>query len=107
MIIENEREHLPALVFVDLTGHFPFAYLFVKSVEKLLARRCSREGGAMVQGAAKASKIQQTFFRAREWNAHPIKEVDDLRRHVAHSFYRRLVCEKIAAIDGVVQVLCR
>ena len=33
MIVEDEREHLPAFVFCDLSGDFPAADLFVQRVE--------------------------------------------------------------------------
>ncbi len=55
-------------------------------------------------GAAKATKIEQAFLSAREGNAHAIEEIDDRRRHLAHGFCRRLIGEKVAAVNRVVEM---
>ena len=107
MIVEHEREHLPAFVFVDLAGDFPLANLLVECVQKLLAGRGSGECRAVMQRSAKAAKIEQAFLRARERHAHAIKQINDRRRHVAHAFDRRLVREKVAAVNRVVEMLRR
>ena len=43
-------------------------------------------------------------MRAREGNAHAIEKIDDRRRHFAHGFGRRLVREKVAAVNRVVEM---
>jgi hypothetical protein len=60
-----------------------------------------------MQRSAKPPEIHQPFFCPREWNTHPVKQVDDLRGHIGHSFDRRLVGKKVAAIDSVVEMFCR
>src|SRR4029077_12152361 len=76
-------------------------------VEKLLAGSSSGERGAIVERAAEAAEIEQTFGRAIDRTAHPFEQIDDARSCVAHGFYRRLVGEEVAAVDGVVEVLPR
>src|SRR5687767_865110 len=107
MIVEYERKHLPPFVFCDTLLDFPSPHLFIERVEKLLTRRRSGESRAMVQGPAETSEIEQAFFRTSERHSHPVEEVNDFRRHVAHSFDRPLVCEKVSAVHGVVKMLGR
>src|SRR5215813_8569055 len=104
MIVEHEGKHLPSFVFVDPTLNFPSADLFVESVQKLLACRSSSERSTVMERTAKSAKIEQAFARPRERHSHAIEKIDDLRGHVAHSFYRRLICEKVAAVYGVVEM---
>ena len=52
-------------------------------------------------------RLTKAFFGSREWYTHSIKKIDDLRSHVGHSFDRRLVGQKVATIDRIVEVLCR
>ena len=59
----------------------------------------------LIQRPAEAAEIQQSFGRAIERHAHAIEQVDDSRRRVAHLLHRRLVGEKVAAVDRVVKVL--
>ena len=54
--------------------------------------------------AAEATEVEQSFVRAREGNAHAIEQVDDRRRHFAHGFGGRLIGEKVAAVNRVVEV---
>ena len=107
MIVEHKREHLPALVFVDLAGDFPFADLLIERVQKLLSGRGSGKRRPMMQRSAKAAKIEQAFVCSRKRHAHSIEEINDLRRHVAHPLDRRLVGQKVAAINRVVKMLPR
>ena len=95
----------PSLVFLDLAFGFVAPHLLVERVEKLLAGGGAGEGSAVVQRSAEAAEIEQTFGRAVKWHAHAIEQIDDAGRGLAHRLDRRLVGEKIAAVDGVVKVL--
>ncbi len=81
------------------------AHLLVERVEQLLAGGGAGEGGAVVERAAEAAEIEQSFRGAVEGNAHAVEQVDDAGRGFAHVFHRRLVGEEVAAVDGVVEVL--
>jgi hypothetical protein len=59
----------------------------------------------VVLRAAEASEVEQAFLRAREGHAHAVEEVDDRGSHLAHGLGGRLVGEKVAAVDRVVEVL--
>src|SRR5208337_5456204 len=60
--------------------------------------------GPMMLGAAEAAEVEQTFGRAIEHHAHPIEQVDDRRRRIAHRLDRRLMREKVAAVNRVVKM---
>src|SRR6185295_16365332 len=51
-----------------------------------------------------ASKIKEPFARAREGHTHPIEEINDRWRHLAHRFCRRLAGKKVAAINRIVKM---
>jgi hypothetical protein len=80
------------------------AYLLVERVQQLLAGGCAGEGGAVEERAAEAAEVQQALRRAVEGHAHAVEQVDDGRPLLTHLLHRRLVCEEVAAVDGVVEV---
>ncbi len=84
---------------------FVAAHLFVERVEKLLAGGCAGECGAVIERAAEAAEVEKTFGGAIEGHTHAIEQVDDAGRGLAHGLDRRLVGQKVAAIDRVVEVL--
>ncbi len=92
------------LVLLHLALGFVAADLFVERVEKLLAGGCSGEGGAVIERAAKAAEVEQTFGSAIERNAHAVEQVNDAGSGLAHGLDRRLVGEEVAAVDGVVEM---
>src|ERR1700752_623010 len=104
MVVEPERHHFPVFKLPDLAAYFISSDLFVERVEKLLARRGAGKGGAVMFSAAKATKVEQAFRRSREGNTHAVEQVNDRRRHFAHRFGRRLICEKVAAVNSVVEM---
>jgi len=61
----------------------------------------------MMQRPAKTPEIEQALSCAGKRNAHPVEQVNYLRRHFAHLFDRRLIGKKIPTIDRVVKMLCR
>src|SRR5215472_11934361 len=77
----------------------------IERIQQLLAGGSASKSGAIVERATKAAKIEQPFRRAVERYAHAIQQVDDGGSRVAHLFYRRLIREKIAAVNGVIEVL--
>jgi hypothetical protein len=103
--VDDGGEKLPALVLLDFALGLVAADLLVERVEQLLAGGCAGKGGAVVERAAETAEVEQTFGRAIEGDAHAVEQIDDGRRGLAHGFDRRLVGEKIAAVDGVVEVL--
>src|SRR6185437_5305180 len=105
LCIDDRRKKLPALKFADAAFGFVSADLLIECIEQLLAGCGSGECGAVIERSAKTTEIQQTFRRAVEWHAHAIKQVDNAGRCLAHVFYRRLVSQEIAAVNGVVEVL--
>ena len=107
IIVQNEREHFPAFVFIDFSRRFPFTNLFIERVKKLLTRRCARKSRSMMQSSAETPKIEKAFLRPRKRNAHSIEQIDDLRRHLAHLLHGRLVRQKIAAVNRVVEMFPR
>src|SRR5215470_5752110 len=103
MNVEHERQHFPVLKLSDFPAYFVTTNLLVERVEKLLARRSSRECGAMMFSAAETAEVEQSFTRAREGNTHAIEQVDDRGRHLAHRFCGWLVREKVAAVNRIVE----
>src|SRR5215475_6493205 len=58
----------------------------------------------MMSRAAKTPEVKQSFARPGEGNTHAIEQVDDRGRHLAHGFRRRLVREKVTAVNSVVEM---
>src|ERR1700746_4207090 len=89
--------------------HLPFGFvpadLLIEGVEKLLAGSCPGECSAVIESPAEAAKVEQAFGSAIERNAHAIEQIDDARRSLAHVFDRRLVGQKISAVNCVVKML--
>src|SRR6185436_2813988 len=71
---------------------------------KLLSRGSTSKRSAVMFSAAKTTKVEQAFRRTRKGNTHAIEQIDDRRRHFAHCFGRRLIREKVAAVNGVVEM---
>ena len=63
------------------------------------------EGCTMIERATKAPEVEQSLGSAIEGNAHAVEQVDDGGRGVAHITHWWLVGEKVAAVDGVVEML--
>ena len=103
--IEHGGEKFPVLELADFAFGLVAAHLFVERVEKLLAGGGAGEGGAIEERAAEAAEIEQSFRSAVEGHAHAVEQVDDAGSGFAHGLDRRLVGQKVAAIDGVVEVL--
>ncbi len=103
--VDDGGEKLPAFELLDLAFGLVAAHLLVERVEQLLAGGRAGKCGAMVERAAEAAEIEQPFGRAVERNAHAVEQIDDRRRRLAHGLHRRLVGQKVAAIDRVVKVL--
>src|SRR5208337_2396193 len=102
--VKHGREKLPVFVLLDLAFGLVAADLLVERVEKLLTGGCSGEGGAVKKRAAEAAEIEQSFGRAIEGNADAIEQIDDAGSSLAHGLDRRLVGEKVATVDGVVEM---
>src|SRR5262249_32196130 len=77
MIVEHQRHHFPVFKLSDFTADFVSANLFVESVEKLLARRRTGKGSAVMFSATKTTKVEQAFRRSREGNTHAVEQVND------------------------------
>src|SRR6185437_3204258 len=103
--IDYRRQKLPAFEFANLAVRLVTAYLLVERVKQLLAGGGAGKCSAVIERAAEAPEIEQTFRCAIERNTHAVEQIDDCRRRFAHAFDRRLVSEEIASIDGVVKVL--
>ena len=103
--VEHRGQKFPVLVLLDLAFGFVAPHLLIERVEKLLAGGGAGEGRAVVEGAAEAAEVEQSFRRAVERHAHAVEQVDDARGRFAHGFHGRLVGEEVAAVDGVVEML--
>jgi hypothetical protein len=89
----------------DLAFHLVAPHLLVEGVKKLLTGGGAGKSGAVVESSSKAPEVEQAFRRAVEGHAHAVEQVDDGGSSVAHRFYRWLVRQKVATVDGVVKVL--
>src|SRR5713226_595109 len=103
--VEHGGEKFPVLVLLHLSFGFVAADLLVERVEKLLAGGSSGECRAIVERAAEAAEIEQTFGRAIKGNAHAVEQIDDSGRGVTHGLDRRLVGEEVAPVNRVVEML--
>ena len=103
--VDDGGEKLPAFVLLHLAVGLVPAHLLVERIEQLLPSRCAGKSRAVVERAAEAAEVEQTFRSAIEGHAHAVEQVDDGRRGLAHRLHRRLVGQKVAAVDGVVKVL--
>ncbi len=91
--------------FRDLAFGLVAANLLVERVEKLLSGGGAGEGSAVVERAAEAAEIEQSFRSAVEGHAHAVEQIDDARGGFAHGLDRRLVGQEVSAVDGVVKML--
>ncbi len=105
--VQYRGEEFPVLELVNLTFGLVATHLLVERIEKLLTGRRTRKSRPVEERSAEATEIEQPFSCAIEGNSHAVEQIDDARRGIAHSFYRRLVRQKIAAVNGVVEVLPR
>ena len=103
--VDDGGKKFPAFEFFDFAFGLVAAHLLVERVEQLLAGGGAGKGGAVVQRAAEAAEVEQTFGGAIEGHTHAVEQIDDAGRGLAHGFDGRLVGEEVAAIDGVVKVL--
>ena len=103
VVVEHRGEKIPELVFGHLAFGFPAAHLFVEGVEQLLTGGGAGEGRALEERAAEAALIAKALGRAVEGHAEAVHEVDDPRTPIDHLLHRRLMIEKIAAVDRVVE----
>ena len=97
-------EKVPEFVLLHFAGNFPTAHLLVEGIEKLLAGGGAGERRSFEQRAAKAALIAKALRSAVERNAQSIHQVNDPRPPLAHFLYRRLVLQKIAAVNRVVEM---
>ncbi len=102
--VTDEPEELPRLVLADEARDLMAAHLLVERVEELLAGRRAGERRAVVFRAAEPAKVEQAFGRPVEHHAHPVEQVDDRGRGVAHRLDGRLVGQEVAAVDRVVEM---
>ncbi|MNE88190.1 hypothetical protein D3C80_1854700 [compost metagenome] len=59
----------------------------------------------MALGPAEPAEVEQPLRGAVEHDAHPVHQMDDARRGLAHRFDRRLVRQEVATVDSVVEML--
>ena len=85
----------------DLKG----AHLFVERIEELLASCGTGKSGTSFLRTAESAQVEQAFRGSIEHYAHAVEHVDDFWGGFAHGAYLRLVCQKVAAVNGVVEVL--
>ena len=93
------------LVFRHKPGRFPAANLLIQRIQQLLAGCRSGKSRTVILCAAETTEIEQAFRRTVEHNAHPVHQMDDAWRRFAHRFNRRLVREKVAAVNRIVKML--
>ena len=85
----------------DLKG----AHLFVERIEELLTSCGTGKSGASFLRAAESAQVKQAFTGSIEHYAHSVEHVDDFWGGFAHGAYLRLVRQKVATVNGVVEVL--
>src|SRR5690606_34002919 len=88
-----------------LAGDVPAADLFVEGIQQLLPGGRPGEGSSLVKGAPKAALVAKALGGAIEGNPQPVHQVDDSRGPVGHFLYGGLMLQKVAAVNGVEQVL--
>ncbi len=103
--VDDGGEELPAFVLANAAFGLVAADLLIERVEELLAGGGAGKGGAVVERAAKAAKVEKALGGAVEGDAHAVEQIDDAGRGFAHGLDGGLVGEEVAAVDGVVEVL--
>ena len=104
LVVEDRPEKVPELVLRHLARDAPAADLLVQGVEQLLAGGGAGEGRAAIERAAEAALVAEALAGAVERHPEPVQEVDDPRGPIDHFPHRRLMLEKLAAVDGVLEV---
>ncbi len=93
------------LVLLDLAFGLIPPHLLIERIKQLLPGGGTRERRAVIKSSAKAPEIEQSLRSAVEGHTHAVQQIDDAGRGLAHGLDRRLIGQKIAAINRVVKVL--
>ena len=80
------------------------ADLLVERVEELLPGGGAGEGGAVEEGAAETTEVQEALRGAVERHAHAVEHEHDAGGCVGHAFDGRLIGEKVPAVHGLFEV---
>ncbi len=103
-LVLHRPQPLPVLVLGDHSGRLAAAHLLVERVEQLLAGGGAGEGGPVVERPAEATEVEEALRGAVERHAHPVEQVDDARRRVAHAAHAGLLGEEVPAAKRVLDV---
>ena len=79
-------------------------HLLVERIQQLLSRRGTGKCSAMEQCPAESAEVEQALRCAVERHTHAVQQIDNRRAGLAHTLHRRLVGQKVAAIDRVIEV---
>src|SRR6266498_3529774 len=103
--VKHGGKKFPRLVLRDFAFGLVPSHLLIERVEKLLTGGGPGESCAVVERAAETAEIKYSLGSAIEGHAHAVEQVNNARRSLAHGLDRRLVAEKVAAVNRVVEVL--
>jgi hypothetical protein len=104
LVVEDGSQEVPELVLGHFARHAPTTHLLVQGIEQLLAGGRPGEGGAAEERAAEAALVAEALVGAIEGHSQAVQQVDNSRRPGDHFLHRRLMLQKLAAVDGVVEM---
>ena len=104
-VMDYGGNEFPSNIGVHLAFNFKSAHLFVERIEELLTGCSTSKGGASFLRTAESAQVKQTLRGSIEHYAHAVEHVDDFWGGFAHGAYLRLVRQKVATVNGVVEVL--
>src|SRR5581483_564188 len=105
--VEHHGEEFPMFVLQDLAVRFMTAHLLVEGIQQLLTGGCPGKRRPVVQRSSKAAKIEQALRSTVKGDAHPVKQINDAGRGIAHFLHRRLIREEVAPVNRIVKMLPR
>lgn len=95
----------PSNIGAHLAFNLKGAHLLVERIEELLTGCCTGKGSASFLRTAESAQVKQALRGSIEHNAHTVEHVDDFWGGFAHGAYLWLVRQKVATVNGVVEVL--
>ena len=105
VIVENQADKFPLFKFLDQFLLFVAPHLLIQYVQQLLTGTGAGERGPGMFGAAEGTQVEQSFRRTGEHHAHPVQQVNQAGRCIAHRLDRRLIGQEVAAQHRILEML--
>ena len=105
VVIEDQVDHFPVLVFGNETENLLMAHLLIQSIKQLLTGGGTGKSGTFILNAAETTQIQQALAGSGKLYTHSVHCIDQTGSILHQTAYRRLVSQKVAAVNSIIKML--